>query len=539
MKKSIRFLAAALLLVSCAVFAACKKPKITPHTHTYATEWKYDETQHWKECTGADCAEKSGAADHGFTYTKNATQHTATCSTCGYSAGAVNHTFGAATTGAKPWLVNYAACVCGQTKAAEADYTRMNNEEGLARLFTELTDNEGNLVIAMERIYNGDETWDARYEVNGKISCAIDKYKIEGAWVSDDYYREIINTENDIGIEYCCLYWLTGSDVYMVGAMNLCLNWNNWLWYDKSPEYVTAADFALENGKYTATADIVDYEITFNKDNIKLTRAFEIIHDGVYNDTYIITLGNSTKATVPQDVIDATAEHPLFMFDAIPNDFSDNYCNNGNTWAWFWEGDKFDEVCAAISGVGGYSVYSNWTYNSVEQIQEGERTMGWTEVSYGTSSSNGLFVVVHYYSTNYDDTDHMGYVHYRKAFTITTSMIQSAYPEHLARLNPLLASVGGGTNTFDFHMPSWTFLCNEADGEATMDAFKTKLEALGYVVGPKVYATECWYGYADVGVYVNFNGFTGEGWIEFNDGGDGESGSYGYNFYRAGLIIIK
>jgi len=37
-------------------FAACDGDN-TPatHTHTYSTTWSHNETQHWKECTGADC----------------------------------------------------------------------------------------------------------------------------------------------------------------------------------------------------------------------------------------------------------------------------------------------------------------------------------------------------------------------------------------------------------------------------------------------------------------------------------------------------
>ena len=68
---------------------ACDKEE---HTHTYATEWKYDETQHWHEATcGHTDAEQR--TEHTFgelvideepTPTKNGHGHK-TCSVCGLS----------------------------------------------------------------------------------------------------------------------------------------------------------------------------------------------------------------------------------------------------------------------------------------------------------------------------------------------------------------------------------------------------------------------------------------------------------------------
>jgi len=36
------------------------------HTHTYSTTWSGNETQHWRECTGAGCDGKTGTASHGW-----------------------------------------------------------------------------------------------------------------------------------------------------------------------------------------------------------------------------------------------------------------------------------------------------------------------------------------------------------------------------------------------------------------------------------------------------------------------------------------
>jgi len=47
-------------------FAACGGDDDTggTHTHTYGSEWLSNETQHWKECTGAGCDVKTETANH-------------------------------------------------------------------------------------------------------------------------------------------------------------------------------------------------------------------------------------------------------------------------------------------------------------------------------------------------------------------------------------------------------------------------------------------------------------------------------------------
>ena len=67
---------------------------ITPeHSHSYGTEWKYDETNHWHECT---CGDISNKAEHSFKWTVDK-EATATekglkheeCTVCGYKKTAV------------------------------------------------------------------------------------------------------------------------------------------------------------------------------------------------------------------------------------------------------------------------------------------------------------------------------------------------------------------------------------------------------------------------------------------------------------------
>ena len=71
------------------------------HTHVWATEWDYNETHHWHNCTAANCtvsnaADKNGYAEHTtFTYVNNGDgTHTKTCSDCGRVMGTEDHTFG-------------------------------------------------------------------------------------------------------------------------------------------------------------------------------------------------------------------------------------------------------------------------------------------------------------------------------------------------------------------------------------------------------------------------------------------------------------
>ena len=61
---------AALILIIGLGFAACgggdDETPVTPpaHTHTYSTTWSSNATQHWKECTSADCDAKTGIGYH-------------------------------------------------------------------------------------------------------------------------------------------------------------------------------------------------------------------------------------------------------------------------------------------------------------------------------------------------------------------------------------------------------------------------------------------------------------------------------------------
>jgi len=65
------------------VCTTCLYDNTPEHTHTYSSEWSSDETQHWKECTGAECEAKTDTADH--------TLARGLCTTCGY--GTVIHTY--------------------------------------------------------------------------------------------------------------------------------------------------------------------------------------------------------------------------------------------------------------------------------------------------------------------------------------------------------------------------------------------------------------------------------------------------------------
>lgn len=58
MKKVLTIILMALAIT--ALFVSCDDPK---HEHSYSTEWKYDETNHWHECS---CGEKIDVAAHSF-----------------------------------------------------------------------------------------------------------------------------------------------------------------------------------------------------------------------------------------------------------------------------------------------------------------------------------------------------------------------------------------------------------------------------------------------------------------------------------------
>lgn len=65
-----------------------------PHSHSYGTEWKYDETNHWHEC---ECGEKADITAHTFkqiidkeaTATEKGSKHEE-CTVCGYKKAAVD-----------------------------------------------------------------------------------------------------------------------------------------------------------------------------------------------------------------------------------------------------------------------------------------------------------------------------------------------------------------------------------------------------------------------------------------------------------------
>ena len=71
MKKFLTFIIVLCMAFSCAMFTACT------HTHSYATEWSSDATNHWHACTGEDCTATSDLGAH--TYANGV------CSVCGYA----------------------------------------------------------------------------------------------------------------------------------------------------------------------------------------------------------------------------------------------------------------------------------------------------------------------------------------------------------------------------------------------------------------------------------------------------------------------
>lgn len=73
-----------LILPTMFFLSACKK-----HEHTFSSDWSTSETQHWHECTGKKCTEKSDLADHDFVWTEKTPAgvhtdkvETGICSTC-------------------------------------------------------------------------------------------------------------------------------------------------------------------------------------------------------------------------------------------------------------------------------------------------------------------------------------------------------------------------------------------------------------------------------------------------------------------------
>ena len=87
-KKSIWAFVLAFMLVVPAMFlfSACGK-----HKHSFSSEWSQSETQHWHDCTGKNCEEKSDLGDHDFVWTEKTPAgvhtdkvETGTCKTCQY-----------------------------------------------------------------------------------------------------------------------------------------------------------------------------------------------------------------------------------------------------------------------------------------------------------------------------------------------------------------------------------------------------------------------------------------------------------------------
>lgn len=56
-----------LSCICCIVFTACDFSESEPeHTHSYRTEWSYDDTCHWHDCEGENCFEISENSEHTF-----------------------------------------------------------------------------------------------------------------------------------------------------------------------------------------------------------------------------------------------------------------------------------------------------------------------------------------------------------------------------------------------------------------------------------------------------------------------------------------
>ena len=92
MKKLVSLLLAVCMCLSVGtMLTACDEE----HTHTYKTEWTYDTTHHWHECSGEDCVDVSDKAEHVWdegTITTEATseadgEKTYTCTVCNATKG--------------------------------------------------------------------------------------------------------------------------------------------------------------------------------------------------------------------------------------------------------------------------------------------------------------------------------------------------------------------------------------------------------------------------------------------------------------------
>ena len=111
-KKSIWAFVLALCLIVPAMFmmTACGK-----HEHSFSSEWTKTETQHWHDCTGKNCEEKSDLGDHDFVWVEKTPAgvhtdkvETGTCSICQYQKdrtveGSGEHSWEWKSDGTKHW----------------------------------------------------------------------------------------------------------------------------------------------------------------------------------------------------------------------------------------------------------------------------------------------------------------------------------------------------------------------------------------------------------------------------------------------------
>ena len=123
MKKLSVILSVMFIFAFAFTLAGCQfNPNTTEQhtTHTYSTEWTYDETGHWHECTYDGCTQTSDYAVHTFESSVTAPTYTAqgyttyTCSVCGYNykanyTDALEHNYDT-TTWAHNSLGHYHAC---------------------------------------------------------------------------------------------------------------------------------------------------------------------------------------------------------------------------------------------------------------------------------------------------------------------------------------------------------------------------------------------------------------------------------------------
>jgi len=335
MKRFVKLSAIILVAVMCvAAFTACNK-----HKHDFDENWRNDETQHWHEC---ECGEKSGAVGHTLTYSQTDTGHIATCSVCYCSAGAVNHAFGAGTQdAAKPWLAEFAACVCGQTKAAETDYTKMT----LAQALAELSNNEGNFKVDC---LDSNNDWECYFETNGKTSYyrASDE---SGKYV---YWEYKLIVGDDTALKYYSLYVFNYKYWF---AQTLKSNppydtWTYWTdWLGNAFSALTTDDFNADGNTYSLKKEMAGYgitelEITLYKDYIEIK---DCRSDGK-RCAYTITLGTSAL-----DLSEIQYLHDaVMMFGIAPDRF---WYSGSSGYGWYFDNDgvgMLDDLVAILKAQG-------------------------------------------------------------------------------------------------------------------------------------------------------------------------------------------